>query len=240
MWHNANSLIRFLRRLIGVFIVEICTVLLRLLPFRIRLRIRDRLSAVRVMDYGRLPIYMQVDSSIESEVRLREVEKEPETVRWIEEWFEPGDIFYDIGANVGSYSLIAFRHLERKIRVYAFEPGFPNFPQLCRNIFLNEAGDAITPFPVALFDRTLTISFHYQNLLTGGALHALGDAVNYCNEMFQPVFTLPTLAYRLDEFVETFSLLSPNHIKIDVDGNELQILQGAGFVLPESVKQVTV
>ena len=45
--------------------------------------------------------------------------KEPDTIHWINEIMQPGDILYDIGANIGTYSLYA---ASRNIEVYAFEP----------------------------------------------------------------------------------------------------------------------
>jgi len=140
-------------------------------------------------------------------------------------------VFYDIGANVGAYSLVASRFLGDKSRIYAFEPGFVTFPQLCKNIYLNGAGEAIVPLQVALSDQTSITTFHYQNLVTGGALHALGDPIDQYGKQFQSVLTLPTLAYRLDDFVRQFGLPMPNHIKIDVDGTEYQILKGAEVTL---------
>ena len=174
---------------------------------------------------------MGVDSWIENDYRLHSCKKEPGTVEWIEGWFRPGDVFYDIGANVGAYSLVAFRLLSGKTKIYAFEPGFVTFPQLCRNIHLNGAGETIVPLPVALSDQTSMAAFHYQNLVTGGALHALGAPIDQHGKQFQPVFTLPTLSYRLDDFVRQFGLPMPNHIKIDVDGTEYQILKGSEEIL---------
>jgi FkbM family methyltransferase len=195
----------------------------RLLPKRLWLGIREETALVKRMDYGRQSIYMCVDCS-----------KEPGTVDWIEIWFKPGDVFYDIGANVGAYALVAFHFLRGKTRVYAFEPGFVTFPQLCRNIYLNGAADGIIPFQVALSDETSVSGFHYQNLLAGGALHALKTPVDQYGKHFDPVFTLSTLGYRLDEFVRQFALPVPNHLKIDVDGTEYQILRGAEELLKQA------
>jgi FkbM family methyltransferase len=205
----------------------------RLLPKRLWLGIREEAALVKRMDYGRHSIYMCVDSWIENEVRLLSCSKEPGTVEWVESWFKPDDVFYDIGANVGAYALVAFHFLRGKTKVYAFEPGFVTFPQLCRNIYLNGAADAIIPFQVALSDETSVTGFHYQNLLSGGALHALKTPVDQYGKRFQPVFTLASLGYRLDEFVRQFALPVPNHLKIDVDGTEYQILRG----LEELLKQ---
>lgn len=230
-----------IKRFLGVFrrfpadlVVWLGSGAARLLPTRIWLRIRGNVQIVRQMDYDRAPINMVVDSWIENDVRLHSCRKEPGTVEWIESWFKPGDVFYDIGANVGAYSLVAFRFLNGKTKIYAFEPGFVTFPQLCRNIYLNHAGEAIVPLQVALSDQTSITPFHYQNLVTGGALHALGDPIDQHGKQFQPVFTLPTLSYRLDDFVRQFGLPMPNHIKIDVDGTEYQILKGAKEMLSHS------
>ena len=142
-------------------------------------------------------------------------------------------VVLDIGANVGAYSLVAFRFLRGKTKVYAFEPGFVTFPQLCRNIYLNGAADGIIPFQVALSDETSVTGFHYQNLLSGGALHALKTPVDQYGKRFHPVFTLASLGYRLDEFVRQFALPVPNHLKIDVDGREYQILRGSEELLKQ-------
>ena len=184
-------------------------VLARLLPEPQWLRIRDEAALVRRLDYQRHPILMQVDSWIENNVRLHSCKKEPGTVKWIETWFKPGDVFYDIGANVGAYSLVAFRFLNGGTNVYAFEPGFVTFPQLCKNVHLNEAGEAIIPLQVALSDQTSIAEFHYQNLTSGGALHALGTPTGLLGKRFKPVFTLQTLTCRLDDFVQQFGLRVP-------------------------------
>jgi len=204
---------------------------LSLLPNRFWLEVRDEARLVQRMDYRNGPVYLGVDSRIENDVRLREAEKEPGTVEWIEKWFEPENVFFDIGANVGSFSLIAFRFLKGKIRIYAFEPGFMTFPQLCRNIYLNQASGCIAPFQVALFDRTDLSTFHYRDLSPGSALHALEIPKNWRGEYFQPVLSMPVISYRLDDFIRQFDLPLPNHLKIDVDGAELQILQGAAKIL---------
>jgi len=185
------------------------------------------------MDYSQETIKMVVDSWIENDVRLFSSEKEPDTIEWLEKWFKPGDVFYDIGANVGAYSLVAFTYLNGKTKVFAFEPGFVTFPHLCKNIYLNNATGSIIPLPVALSDQTSLTSFHYQNLIPGGALHALGDPINHLGKLFEPVFTLSTISYKIDDFVRQFNLPIPNHIKIDVDGTEFRILKGAKITLSD-------
>lgn len=224
------AMISALRRFLSQLFVGLFAKFVLCLPTRIWLRIKAKTQVVKTMDYSKT-IYLHVDSWIENEVRLKETQKEPGTVAWIEQWFQKGDVFYDIGANVGSYSLIAHQFLNGDMQGYAFEPGFLTFPQLCRNLAINNVDGCISPLQVALSDHTDLIPFHYNNLETGGALHALGDPVDQFGKPFKPVFMLPTLSFKLDDLVSQFHLSLPQHIKIDVDGVEYQILQGAQSVL---------
>ena len=206
----------------------VATVAVRGLPDRFWFVLRDRGQRVGTLDYYRFgPIRMRVDSWVEYEYRLREAEKEPQTIAWIEALFKPGDVFYDIGANVGSYSLVAHRFCGGDLRVYSFEPGFVTYPQLCHNLDLNDVGNQVVPLQVALEEHTGLANFHYQNLHVGGALHAMDQPIDDHGERFTPVSSRLTLCYRLDDFVQQFELPAPNHVKIDVDGAELKVLRGA-------------
>ena len=183
------------------------------------------------MDYQPYEIYLHIDSLTEYETRLHSCKKEPDTVKWIETFMKPGDTFYDIGANVGAYSLVAAKYFQGAVTVYAFEPAFLNFNQLCRNVFLNHCQETVIPLSVALSDSTRIDSFNYHDLVTGGSLHTLGEAIDYKGERFEPALKQPVLSYRTDDLIAQFNLPVPNHIKIDVDGIELSVLRGANQAL---------
>jgi hypothetical protein len=71
-----------------------------------------------------------------SRKRLRSLfSKEPITLAWIDT-FAQGETLYDIGANVGMYTIYAA--VVRKAAVYAFEPEALNYAELNKNIFLND------------------------------------------------------------------------------------------------------
>jgi FkbM family methyltransferase len=89
---------------------------------------------------------------------------------------------------------------------------------------LNGAGDAITPVPVALADATGMNRFNLCDLEPGAALHGLGTRQP---EEGPTLYSQPVMAFRLDDFVEWFHLPPPDHIKLDVDGGELGVLEGA-------------
>lgn len=71
--------------------------------------------------------------------------KEPKTLRWIDT-FQAADVLWDIGANIGCYSLYA---AARGVTVHAFEPSPVNFRLLTRNAGLN-GFSGLTVFPYAL------------------------------------------------------------------------------------------
>lgn len=196
-------------------------------------------EAAALLDYDRSPVRISVSSAMEYHTRLHSCKKEPETIRWIEEGLSPGDVLYDIGANVGVYSLVAAAYWGEKIKIVAVEPSPVNFARLVRNLTLNRFEGKVFPLPVALAGRTGILPFHCENLTAGGSLHALGEAVNYRGEKFTPVSSIPMLSYTLDTLIEQFELPEPTHLKLDVDGTEMAILRGAQKTL-RSIKSVLV
>jgi|SRR5829696_2170456 len=198
----------------------------QMLPDASLLEIRNAIDIKRRMDYAPHDIYLHVDSLTEFQTRLHSCAKEPDTVEWIES-MKPGDTFYDIGANVGAYSLIAAKAFSGRVKVLAFEPAFLNFTQLCRNVALNQCQDSITPLSIALSDKTSLDSFNYHDLIPGGSLHTLGEAIDYKGDRFEPVLKQTVLSFKTDDLIAQFDLPRPTHIKIDVDGIEFSVLKGA-------------
>jgi FkbM family methyltransferase len=195
-------------------------------------RIKENINLTGKMDYAHGEIYMVLDSSIQL-WRLNACKKEPETVNWIETYFQPGDVMYDIGANVGAYSFVAYKATGGNCKIYAFEPSFTTFAALSKNIFLNGCHEKIIPLHVALAQETNLITFNYSSIAPGAALHSMGKPINERGQLFQPVFVQPILSYRLDDFFHQFTLTPPNHMKIDVDGAELNVLRGATEILSQ-------
>jgi len=205
-----------------------------ILPCSMKVFLKSHLKVVKKMDYEKSVIVLDVSSSMEQNVRLNSCHKEPETVHWIESFFKSGEVFFDVGANVGAYSLVAAKCFKGALKVYSFEPSFLNFGQLCHNIYLNGCGETIVPFNVAFSSKTAVDWFNYRSLTVGGAMHALGEPKDDFDQVFTPVFKQPMLGFTMDDFIVHFSLPVPHHIKIDVDGIEYQILQGAVKTLNDS------
>jgi FkbM family methyltransferase len=175
------------------------------------------------LDYPDADIVLRVLSKKERE-RLKSCAKEPFTIDWLHEWVRAGEVLYDIGANVGAYSLVAAKKPSGAARVFAFEPSYANLSSLCANIVLNGAADAITPLPFALSDGEALTVFALRALEPGAARHTLGEGASAEGPT---VYRQPVLAWRLDDLIGRFGLPQPHHIKLDVDGGELAVLAGA-------------
>jgi FkbM family methyltransferase len=203
---------------------------LTLLPTRPLVRLKEEVRLTGKLDYPRAEILMNLDSSAQL-ARLRSCEKEPETVEWIESHIQPGEVLYDIGANVGSYSFVSHAATGGNCTVYAFEPSFSTFAALCQNVLLNNCSATIIPMQVVLSDETKLLKLHYHDVMAGSALHRVGAVVDGAALRFVPAYTQTILGYRLDDLVSQFALAWPNHIKLDVDGAELDVLRGAPSIL---------
>ena len=182
------------------------------------------------LDYPHADVYLRVTSKAERK-RLLACSKEPFTIQWIEQCVRAGDVFYDVGANVGGYSLVAVKKPSGAARVVAFEPAMANMASLCANIVLNEAAGHVTPVPVALSDCDGMTTLRLQALQAGSARHALALSDTGDGSRDAGVWDQPVLTYRLDEAIDRFGLPAPNHIKLDVDGGELAVLRGAARTL---------
>jgi FkbM family methyltransferase len=194
-------------------------------------QLANELHEVQRLDYPDGKIFLHSDSIVERDLRSISCRKEPMTVEWMKRELRPGDVLYDIGANVGAYSLIASHILGGHGTVYAFEPSFLNYNQLCRNIVLNMSQECIIPFQIPLCRENRLDRFHYQNMQTGGSLHSFSRNIDYKADVFDPVVSLGMLGLSLNDFSAVSGVRSPNLLKIDVDGLEFDILSGASSIL---------
>jgi len=155
--------------------------------------------------------------------------------------FKSGDIFYDIGANIGTFSLIVSKHFNGKIKVFSFEPTFSTFASLIQNVRVNKFENTMSCFQIALGNSTQIGKFNYQSIEPGSSLHTFMTLKDYKGENYQPVFHHDMMCFALDDFIEIFKLPLPTHIKIDVDGTEPDILKGLSKTLKTgAVKSVLI
>lgn len=195
--------------------------------FKIQDRL-NRIGKVRILDYEGAELCVLAGNLREAETRANSCAKEPETVEWIEAYCKPGTVFYDIGANIGAYSLVAAAN---KAQVYAFEPAYQNFFRLCQNVSLNNMDSLISCFPIAFSSSTAAKNFVYLETSIGTSRCYHNKEIDLQLNVPHQVIRKKTLIYRLDEFQAQFELPCPHMLKIDVDGAEKEIIEGASQIL---------
>ena len=158
-------------------------------------------------------------------------EKEPETLEWIDK-FPKGTVLWDVGANLGLYSLYTALK-DPDARVFAFEPSIFNLELLARNIVLNGLQDSITVMPMALSESSGTDTLHMSMIDWGGAMSTFGQTYTYDGTPIDEAFAyrLPTCS--LDDLATFFGIPKPTALKMDVDGIEHLILKGGANLLKD-------
>jgi len=143
--------------------------------------------------------------------------KEPETVAWIKGFTDEG-IFWDIGANIGIYSLYCAQKHPDMI-IHAFEPHKGNFIRCWQNILLNDFVK-VTAYFVALGAAQKMTLFNSQEPTVGSS----GGQAEAGNGYPVGMITGDRMAER--------ARACPNYVKIDTDGNEYDVLRG----MPETLQ----
>ena len=148
--------------------------------------------------------------------------KHPEILAWIDA-FAPDDVLMDIGANVGIYTLYA---AYRGHRVFALEPDALNFALLNLNIRDNGFDRLASAYPYSLHREPLVAELHMGDCDWGGSQKSFGRGVDWRGNAFDAVYRQGSAGISVDEFVRQTGVC-PTHVKIDVDGNETFVLEGA-------------
>jgi FkbM family methyltransferase len=138
-----------------------------------------------------------------------------------------GGVAYDIGANEGSHTLALRRRTGAAGRVYAFEPEPGCFARLARVVALNRLAN-VAVFAVALSDET---GVGRLALPADGAAAELAATIDpdlramIGDDGTAAEIEVPMI--RLDEWIREMELAPPDFMKIDVEGLEVAVLDGA-------------
>lgn len=152
---------------------------------------------------------------------------EPNTLCVIRELLTQGSTFIDVGANMGVISLVASKWVGPSGRVYSLEPSTREYENLRHNVESNPAL-SVKPFRLAAAS-----SGGHATLRVAAASHAglntLGNAFPYEGVETERLETIETIT--LDDFVAREAIHGIAAMKIDVEGAEAAVLQGAHNVL---------
>jgi len=150
---------------------------------------------------------------------LNFTEYEAEEAEMILKLVKPGDVVFDIGANIGWYAInILLKH--KGTVVHSFEPIKSSYTYLIKNLILNNQS-ADTAYNIGLSDENKSIEFYFDvECAMASSMSDLRGSTNTVRESCQ--------VKRLDDFVATIPTLSKlDFIKCDVEGAELMVFKGA-------------
>lgn len=154
---------------------------------------------------------------------LRPVRHEPDMLDYIDS-LPRGACFWDIGANVGLYSIYAT--LGEGVQVLAFEPGAANYAALNRHIEINGLQEQIFAYPIACGALTKLGTLNMESSAEGSSFSQFEAEKDQFGRPLNVTFRQGAVGYSVDDFMATFQPPAPTHVKIDVDGLESDILVG--------------
>ena len=188
-----------------------------------RIRLERRLERPPVLVETSVPgagvsVSFSVHTWIEYHNRARDsYTGEPDMIDWLRTTLQPGDVLWDIGANVGAYSILAAK-LCPGARVFSFEPFIPTFSHLWENIVLNGVTAQVFPVCAGLSNRTAPESLAVVDAHAGSAGHQVGETGGKLQQ--------GVIAVRGDDLHTLFGLPQPTLLKLDIDGLEVVAVEG--------------
>lgn len=136
------------------------------------------------------------------------------------------DVVFDVGANRGYYTLAILAN-HPTARVFAFEPNPLIFQKLLRNIELNGWSDRGRAFCFALGDQECKLKLNIAFSDTASSFCPTQAKIGGQKIVRQALSSIKTM----DSLLKEYGIPTPQHIKIDTEGYEKQILVGANNIL---------
>ena len=150
-------------------------------------------------------------------------ELESGTRHLIERLLRPGDVFVDVGANIGMHTIAAARVVGPSGRVIAFEPYGPTMRLLEKSVWLNGLADVVQLHETAVSDSPGRQLLYLGKTSGHHSLYRLAPSDSAIEDSIE----VPVI--RLEEVVEV--ALPVRLIKIDVEGSELAVIDGCRDLL---------
>ena len=138
-----------------------------------------------------------------------------------------GDIVFDIGANVGYYTILASKIVGENGKIFSFEPVVRNLSYLYRHIKLNGLNNVVI-LPLACAEESTLKKFSFGRTIAEGHLLENNSQNSFDFLSYTYVHTI-----KIDDFCN-YSGIAPDVLKIDVEGAELHVLKGAQQILHKS------
>jgi FkbM family methyltransferase len=152
--------------------------------YRLRLAFRDQVPVIAEVG-GAPPLVRFVCTTLRELKRAATLySKEEGTIAWLDRELRPDDVFLDIGANIGMYTLYAGLRLDGKGAVIAVEPHLVNAARLMENVQANGLGDRVSVLTIALAGEPGFGTFHYRDWGAGSSNSQVGRSRDSTGEAF--------------------------------------------------------
>lgn len=143
----------------------------------------------------------------------------------LSQYLKPGDIFYDIGANVGFFTIVAAKLVGSSGKVYAFEPEAENVATLRHNAQINRFTH-VSAIAKAVSRTTGQAEFLLANYCGGHTLATVGSRADA-----RDVISIDVVS--IDDAIGQNEIDPPTFVKIDVEGAEIDVLYGMTQTIKE-------
>lgn len=183
---------------------------------------RDSLTWVQVQHGNAAGLWLRLNPRTGRSVLEGGGEREVQRALW--EHLRPGMNFYDVGANIGFFSLLAARLVGEHGHVTAFEADPENAARLREHVARNKLPQVAIEEKAVWFEHGTVIFARTDPAVspdrgTGHVASAAGTA------------TIQVAAVSLDEYTSTSP--APDFLKCDVEGAEVEVFRGARRLLRE-------
>ncbi len=147
-----------------------------------------------------------------------------EVKKFVYDHYKDCNVFFDIGSNIGTYAIL---FAKEGIKTFAFEPVKDNYDAIRVNLILNKLEDLVTVYPVALGASRYKTTFTFDLVNTGASHKA--DIVTDDDYVPAEEMSVESEVVPLDDLMDELGLNEDDKIfmKIDVEGMEANVLQGA-------------
>lgn len=174
------------------------------------------ISTVRSFESG-LKIKLDLDEWIQQHIYFLG-SWDPRGMNFLRNYLKQGDVFFDIGANIGTYTLVASRIVGETGVVHSFEAITDVYHRMVENIELNKLNN-ITPNHRAVYQHSQMLEFFVSSKENAGMSSIFHhDTESGKLENVQAV--------SIDEYIESGNISRVDMIKIDIEGAELFALKG--------------
>lgn len=143
----------------------------------------------------------------------------------LKEFIKDNSVIFDVGANIGVFSLYA-SYLSPNGKIYAFEPTRNTFQRFKKNIINNNLQKRIFAYPLAVGDKKRNSEIMVNNMGLGGENTIIdSEFLKGRGKLFEKRELVKMIP--IDEFMEQNKIKRVDFIKIDTEGYEKQVINGA-------------